>query len=713
MLLPAVLFLTSLTVPSASCPGLVPPALDSATGRADSLAVAERVLAGAHGAAAGCDSAAAAYVMALEAGEDGQVRQHAADLLAPAFAANDDSPRLFLAYGVLYYYRHSLTDALRILNRAEARVDNATPPLSNHERAVLHYVRGLIYQDYWRDARSLGHLASTADINCSAIDDQTSADAVSAEQQCWYVADSVYAHLWQDQSGQGRYRFNLETDDFEAAMKLEPSWPAPALRLAEDLVYGDEYEPARDVLRRALRDSPDDPDLLATLGAVLHALRRDSLALLAFDSAFTRMTPEARRVYSDIHPLLSHKNEQRLDAADSAHRVASVAEFWRSEDPLYLTPLNERRIEHYARVATANLLFGVPTMGLAGWDTDGGQTWIRYGRPRHMYEEGPPEGGRTTHWFYGPVPHLHFVFTRGLTYRRYRASEATQLTLQRLKFLMPEFGSPALATISTLDYQLVRLLGEDGKPQVLVYAAPPEHFMDGSQVGLTLLDDQFRTIASWKGKFRARDGIAANLHDLKHGDYALALEAWDPGQEKLARVRDTVAVPSFSGRTLALSDLLVATHIHGGKGRVTRRSQLDITPSYGLTLRAGARIGLYWEIYGLTPDSAGTWRYEVSVEVKRGREGFAARIANGISNIFGHAEHGTKLQYTATLPRDSSADRAVEWLELAGVSRPGVYHLHVRVRDLVAGTEREGERQLFLCGAYKLSACGPNAPRRN
>ena len=49
-------------------------------------------------------------------------------------------------------------------------------------------------------------------------------------------------------------------------------------------------------------------------------------------------------------------------------------------DPLYLTPYNERRMEHFGRVAYVNLRFSRPDRGVEGWETDMGKTFIRFGR---------------------------------------------------------------------------------------------------------------------------------------------------------------------------------------------------------------------------------------------------------------------------------------------------------------------------------------------
>ena len=52
--------------------------------------------------------------------------------------------------------------------------------------------------------------------------------------------------------------------------------------------------------------------------------------------------------------------------------VTYASRFWTSKDPRYLTPWNERKIEHYARLVYADLLYGSEGLELRGWDTERG-----------------------------------------------------------------------------------------------------------------------------------------------------------------------------------------------------------------------------------------------------------------------------------------------------------------------------------------------------
>lgn len=61
-----------------------------------------------------------------------------------------------------------------------------------------------------------------------------------------------------------------------------------------------------------------------------------------------------------------------------AEKDAFIEQFWRRRDPDPQTALNEYKEEYYRRIAYANEHF---TAGLAGWKTDRGMIYIKYGKP--------------------------------------------------------------------------------------------------------------------------------------------------------------------------------------------------------------------------------------------------------------------------------------------------------------------------------------------
>jgi GWxTD domain-containing protein len=121
----------------------------------------------------------------------------------------------------------------------------------------------------------------------------------------------------------------------------------------------------------------DDPQTWFYLGLTHHRLGNGEAADRAFARALELAEPDVASAYRSISLLLKDSEEGLAESDDER----LIQQFWASEDPLFLTPYNERRLEHYARITLADLLYAAPRVDLRGWQTQRGQIVIRYGAP--------------------------------------------------------------------------------------------------------------------------------------------------------------------------------------------------------------------------------------------------------------------------------------------------------------------------------------------
>ena len=75
----------------------------------------------------------------------------------------------------------------------------------------------------------------------------------------------------------------------------------------------------------------------------------------------------------------------KLDSLSDEKFKKIIDNYWKFSDPLFITEYNERLLEHYSRVAYADLRFGFKDT--AGWKTDRGEVYLRYGEPLFKYKE--------------------------------------------------------------------------------------------------------------------------------------------------------------------------------------------------------------------------------------------------------------------------------------------------------------------------------------
>jgi GWxTD domain-containing protein len=692
-----------------SCLGATLTALNAAKTRAESLAVgvkAEPSLA--------TGSACAKYVVGYTIGiastpaeDEWQGRQRATQLLDEAAREYGNEPRLYLALGLLAYNRQARTDAFRILDRAIGHKNDGPLPLTPHEIAVVFYNRGLMHQDLWRDWRSFGHLLNTVggQLQCAKFQEQSHATfssnsddygwLVGFNQVCPTQFDSVMAGFFVPDSKLKQEEFLQLEAAFDSAATADTTFAEPLLALMSEYVYMGAWEKADPVTAALRRRAPDDYRSWALSALVQHETRRDSLANLQFGQALVRMSDTTLAVYDDIALLLEPDQVAWFNQADVTTRAKAIGAFWNALDPLYITPFNERKLEHYARVTTAEIAFGSLALHEHGWNSFAGKIWIRYGRPVNMRELSKASG-RVAFWNYGGDADI--TFERGITRTSYRGTDDAIKYANDLAVVRPQGyrTSNFIDSVEALDHQIVRFRGPDGRPQLLVYAAVPDHYSDQAKAALLLLDAQFQAAAEWRGARPPIGGIKRLFTGMRQGMYSLTVELWDAGPRRLGRARDTVSFrPDTAGGPLALSDLLLAASIEAGPAAATPagvgRDGLNIEPLYGLSLVQNHPLSVYWEIYGLKASADGRARYEVTVQVQdNARRPMLARMLG----VGGGREAASKIQYNGT--HVVTNGRVAEWLSLSSDLKPGSYRVVVTVVDKDGGATKTVERGLIV-----------------
>jgi len=692
-----------------ACFSVALPEMDQATTRADSMALATRYQAQAPGGDKKCGALLAGYLIGMTstlAEDEWRQRQEGITLLESVFSNYTNEPRLHLAMGMLMYHRQARTDALRNLDRAFDRRNDGEVPLSDREVALLHYNRGLMHQDFWRDWRSFGYIRTTgegqwhcgryetpgADNFTSSSNDNTW--LIGLNQLCPEVFARNIAQFFDHRADMNRESFDNLEAAFQAAMEADPTFLLPAEALLGEYVYLETWDRAEPLARSLYAQFPEDYRPLQYLGLVLHETGRDSAAAPMFGRSFLYMPDSVAAAFDDIAMLLTVDQQTWYAGVDSLTRRTAGTAFWNSLDPLYLTTVNERKIEHYARVVAADLMFSTPALAEKGRDSFAGQMWIRYGRPIGMWELQTPTG-RVVFWDYGPGPDISFL--RGAAYRSNRPTDEAKQYANALQRTTPQIyqAKALIDTTADLSHQIVRLLGNELRPQLLVYTDWPASYGDSAVAGLALLDLHFMPIAQWRGGKPDRPGLRAELSGLSPGAYSLTIEIWDRETKRLSRMRDTVSTLTTADSSFVVSDMLLASRIRPMEGDdATNRRDVDITPLYGSTAGRGDPLGLYWEVYRLQGEQQGRIDYHVSLEIlDQTRQPLMARVLRGVG-ARGERDAATKIEYESSRP--VVGGRAVEWIELTSDLAPGQYRIVLTLTAAGGGAPVTRERVLTV-----------------
>lgn len=134
-------------------------------------------------------------------------------------------------------------------------------------------------------------------------------------------------------------------------------------------------------LRRIL--ARDSTDVQAGFLLAIHLLdsHRDGDAEEQFRQALAVSPPGVRDAFLTCRFTATPRAIQYAAARGDSGRQAFDDAYWRIQDPTPLSLLNENQLEIWKRLALADMLFGQPDAGLAGWNTDPGEALVRFGKP--------------------------------------------------------------------------------------------------------------------------------------------------------------------------------------------------------------------------------------------------------------------------------------------------------------------------------------------
>lgn len=690
---------------------------------------------------------------------DFQQRRRARELLERALKLDPGNPRYFLGIGMVLERAGFWLDAQRVLTRALAAAARRPDAISPAELADAFHRRGrsiemrvLEFENLRRPALDRMPL-NTPECNAGgafclnwarpraffdAFQEMPDVSSVIDERRSALLREytrAVELVPGHDGANRGLLGLHARANDWTAFVERARSWAEAA---------------------------PGDPWAALFLAAGLHWTGQDDEAEALIARALPALDPADRAVFDDLRRVMDSRAAAAWDTMGDARRENVRTLFWAMRDPLLLTSANERRNEHHARVALAELLFGEPLSGVRGWDTDRGDILVRYGRPRTVWQiprdeslindpvdaaalsdwlglcaqpAGPPSGapggdieealgmgcplpetgettllggGRWIFWNYDPdQPSFIFEKQLGRTRVQHMFQSLSAQAAEDARELRPETYGVPFRIAGPVAFQLARFRGlEPGTHELEIHARVPVEALaaDTLERGLFLIprgaaEPSVRQVQ----RMAAADPNArapSYRVTVRPGIYDYSLEAATPDHAAAAFSRGEVVVGAYSANRVALSDLLLADEVSSPGDAPASHRDLEYTPLRCLAVPADGRLGVIFEIYGLRTDADGTARYRVIVDAGEAPARSAAvRILRGLRNLV-LGQDRAQLSWERVIElRD--ADRAVEWfeVELPGADAPGQRTFTVTVTDLADGESAEVSRTLAAsCG---------------
>lgn len=402
------------------------------------------------------------------------------------------------------------------------------------------------------------------------------------------------------------------------------------------------------VSNRLLAEVPNDKDALLFIGFGYQTLGEQEAAFGFYNRAIRRMDPEERALMESVD-LVATKDEKRIlramgqiqsiEGNQAWKDSPELSRFWKKRDPLYLTEFNERRLEHYGRVAYANLRFSRRLKGIPGWQTAMGKAYIKFGKYLHRISERPDLEN----------PHLETWFYEGFSipFRNWDGFDAWRFDTTPFRIsgqyvfddTPSHYSDPYRGNKYRIPYQLVSFRDKNRHRVELSYVVP-KYNVSASNVDSTVVLENgiFLFDEDWSEVYRKPSDLKLRWPVLKKSGYATADSLWGnhlmfhkvfrlaPGTYHfVGEVRDRTrgSIGTFreqrrlqvADSLLTISDLLLATQIETRTPFPEGRNDLTVVANPLRTYHRSEPAFIYLEVYNLKRDWYGRAEYEISYRI--------------------------------------------------------------------------------------------------
>ena len=407
-----------------------------------------------------------------------------------------------------------------------------------------------------------------------------------------------------------------------------------------------------------MQQYPEDTDALLYCGLGYQGIAEWDTAFAYYTHALKRMSVEERELMESLNHILGPEDKPGRAATDTTRQESlenrKRMRFWRKRDPLYLTAFNERRMEHYGRVAYANLRYGRRLKGIPGWRTDRGKTHIKYGwalkkKATRLDMGGGADAlkpsssevrGGDEMWFYDGFS-ISFVNSDGLDGWRFDTRPGRKSSRYVFNHQPTRFIDPYRHHKYRIPYQVASFKDGDSLRVELAYALPKYNVAvsdsDRSIVlenGVFLFDEHWDEVhrehsvlkLRWPELTPSGYPVADSLRNshlvsqlafrVPPGAYHLVGEVRDRKQGSIGTFRKHRTFPS-ANFSLAMSDLLMAVRIETRTPFPEGRSDMDIVANPLRTYHRSEPAFIYLEVYNLDRDEFGRTEYEIAYRIGR------------------------------------------------------------------------------------------------
>lgn len=337
----------------------------------------------------------------------------------------------------------------------------------------------------------------------------------------------------------------------------------------------------------------------ALVGLALHVAGDFAGADSAFANALSDMPAATRCYWTNLSPLLDGDTRAAYKKMTCARRDTLNARIWWIADPLYMTPGNERRTEHFSRVMqTALQKDATNTYGLR-WGGDLAELIIRFGWAEKWTQQPSTSAyfdarpGITGH---EREPGFHFFLIRRPPENL--APIADSLFDINQERPQEQYAPGYTRAFARLDAQVARFRRGDSTRVIAAYDVGTDTTFARRRFNAALV--VMGSASAPPSSSRVSESPTSNVLTVTTSSKSqlVGVELLALDSTGAARWRSGFDEIPLDSARISVSDLLF---VDGGPSLPASLDEAIPRAHGGTKLRRDARIGLFWELYGRTP----------------------------------------------------------------------------------------------------------------
>lgn len=503
------------------------------------------------------------------------------------------------------------------------------------------------------------------------------------------------------------------------------------------------YSKSIEVLKKMAQRYPDNMQVHLYLGMLFFKTSSYKNSRDEYDEALSLMSADEKNdfMFTSVKMLLEPAGVKGFEKLDDLTLSSLIKRFWESEDPLILTEYNERLLEHYSRVAYANLRFGNRKKTKPGWQSERGEILVRYGYPKSVIRYRPyvdfeyrlTTYSKTEVWYYGDMtfsfsdPFLTNEYALNSPFSAYVKSQMELDSkefagkLKKQMFDRYEFKPEGkLISGSFRVYQFKNYSeGQSKRTDLYLSLFIPETDSMGSKKDTTMwglycfdmrhnllgsISDSlfdFKNENNLLAKGKATGCVKVHNISLYPGNTNMAGEILKSSDNSAYSSHQRILTKDFkSENSLMLSDILISPKVIFGSGNSSaiNRSGIWLLPDPRQTFSKTDSVHIYYEIYNLGKNARGINDYQQDITITpKGEKGSSVfgQIISGAVRFF-KSEKEANNSFSGTRLISHSKDHQMIFQTSFNTLDPGEYTLRIKLKDKITGQTTEAETEFSI-----------------